>query len=374
MASDPNRRALSAELQAVLEGLEIAAQSDPSVSAVRVAAVLEAWGDAMRLGVPMSDALRKWVAPVEGRTLGTVVGERSEEVETWALPQPGHAPGSEHLSFTLLRRDQTESLISALSRLVLGRSELPKDIPGFETLSERLAEFDRALSEVVDRLTAGELLGPRVALQGGGGWYAALRLPEVASEDRPPEPGIGEEILPDDELVERYVSQGALRKYIEAAAAGHADFAEDLAATIDAFLEQDLVVSLVAAHWRKRHRAQPAATEPLRAVFQADARAAAATRELEPLPPQRWELGPVPGLSVDAEAVLVFRDAALELRVFGEGLLRVALGGTEGRPSEAGDTWTARVALEPGQTSVPILVEDARGGRFDETLSITLRG
>ena len=178
MAADLYRSALVQQTRAALHALEQALLSEQELTSQAVAVLLERWGDALRLGESVPPKLRAKADEIELDTLGAALRQRIEELDAWTIPEPDDEASDARLGFALCRRDETESLLQGLTRLMLARRGLPADVAGLETLCEGLAEFDAELGRRVHRRQAEAALGIRVALHDENTWLASLPLPE----------------------------------------------------------------------------------------------------------------------------------------------------------------------------------------------------
>jgi hypothetical protein len=317
---------------------------DPALLATPLARI----GDALRLGLKVPAPVMQWALGLKLGDLAGALGAVRGEVRTWSLPEPGAVVEDDPtLAFAVRRRDEAESVQIGVLRLCLPKGIVPGALEGFAALRAALADFDARLHVVVSRSRVEELLGARAALLGARSWTAGLR-------EEPAEAAAGEGRLewneamlsapPSDEVVTRYVSDGALARYVEGFAAKSRAFAEELAAVIDGLLEQRESVGLAARRWRKHAAGFPVVSDPASLPVRPALRLAAAT---EPVSAEQHEerLGQLVPLDAEGRIVCTARTATLWVYPGQMPLSRVEFGGVVAEAPEAGGDWRVEVPV-----------------------------
>lgn len=345
-----------AETRAAIEGV-LLALTGPELSAALAVAPFRLYGDALRLGLDAPRELREWA---QRRSPAMLDGVLRSVAEALAGPLPPPEARSRDLDPTfgaaLRARDGAESVLHAVRRTWLP-SPLSQ-LEGYSVCVGRCAELDQALGKVLSRKDALLLLGVRAAF--GAAW--AQKFPDEADDA-----DHGGTLLqavrvatPTPETIARYVERGAMRELVERAAAESTDFAEQLAATMEAMRPVGHV-GILAWQWWKRHTRAPAL------VFHAPplALAAAAGEERRP---DVHGLGRI-FASIDVEAALHVgpREVTLEID-FDKGTLARAELGSEARDIGPEDE-SCRITVARGTGPLRMRVVARTGEEIAEDLT-----
>ena len=358
--------------RAAAQGI-LSALAEGPADATTARLALERLGDMRRAGRGALPELAAWAEQAPEHLLDEILEQAEAEARSWLLPvgPVSLAEEAEHgvLAFALQRRDETASLQSALTHLMLPRGRSPVALTHWSALCATLRRVDAQLAATVPRQLAEDLLGLRLCLSQSGDWRSQLQPALGPAHDETSLDGLelpadfGE---PDDELVFDYLSTGALYKYIEGYAAANPSFAQELADAFDALQEEgELSNTLIPRRWRQNFagRAQEPLVFPLGPLKLAAADAKAATIA-------RFELGTLPGLAADVDALLELAGGvwSLRLEVGAGALTRVALNEHVVTQANADESWSLSVQRSDGP--LRLVVEDATGAVFETTLRV----
>ncbi|HVY44985.1 MAG TPA: hypothetical protein VHB21_03860 [Minicystis sp.] len=335
MGADHASHVLSTRIEAALRG---DASGLPVTTGEAAAQVLEDYGDAIRIGAGVPSEVRAWARRAE---LEPAVAAAAREAQRWDVPT---SLAFDEAAFGLKRRDGIESLRVAVLRVCLERGSSPADLPSWGELEGACRRFDEELARRGSRHEAELLLGDRVVLLGSHPWTNVLPeakdegrdadLPDLSSIDAPE---------PSDEVVASYASRGVYRAFVEAFAAKHADFAEDLADVLASMKAEGELDAIVPRKWLAAFRPASKALEFARPREVAAAAGAAGELSEACITHELREIAP------GVEASLDVGVATMRLRVYpGEQrLTRIELGGVAVHAPTPEGIWdlTAPVAL-----------------------------
>ena len=358
METDLRDRAVR-DVRAALRGVA-ASLPDRPVTPDLLLTPLAMIGDALRVEIDLPAPIRAWMKTVPVSDLaGALVAKLSE---SWSLPEVVRDEDPA-LAEVVRRRDEGESVLIAARRICVPRGIQADALPELAALSAVLLTTDEALAELLSRADVARLLETRAFLEP----LWADTFPERAATDSPRDEGALPSALPvtpSDETVARYVAHGALPKVVEGVASMNLEFAEQLAACIDAAKADGDAIAFVARRWRKQAPAR-AEYDPL--LFSAPAvRLAAADGTDNREPVRIVHLGTLP--SVDAEVRMEITPRTVRIQVFpgARSLASVELGATAITAPDAAGNWQVEAALPGG--AVPFRVVATDGARFDDDL------
>lgn len=369
MASDLHASAVRTT-EAALQGLGQSLGAGP-VRADLLLTPLARMGDALRLGIELPAAIRRWSDGLERPDLEGALASLIDETATWTLPEGDSARASvddASLTFVVRRRDEAESVRHAVRRICLPRHLAPYELAEFAALETVLVTLDGAIGALLSRSEIVRLLGTRAAMDPT--WADGFRERDGGREERatPAEerwPELVRKSVPSDEVITRYATRGAMSRYVESVAAANEIFAGDLAACIDALLAAREDVGLVARRWRKRARVAPS-SNPLRFAAIPPVRVAAATASETAAAKTTIALGVLSPL--DAEGRFEVSARELTLHVF-EGqnpIERVELGDRVTTSAAAKSRWELTVPASAGPIRLRVVSKD--GSEFSEEL------
>lgn len=346
-------------LRAALDGLSSRDGPDDGDETFALVA-LHAMGDALRARIPLPAELRRWLRTSREDTLVRALDALSREQETWTLPaNTDHDPT---FPFIVRRRDETESVRASLDWRAV-TSPAGRDLSlAIEALDASLARFDEALAS---RVTASEielLLGERCALDDRG-WRARFRVDEAPSE--PPAPDVTG-VEPSPEVIDRWLREGAMSRFVHRSAERDAAFASRLRTLVDEALldareDRTLPVGFVAQRWRQMHDNER--RRPVIRVHAAPTLLRAAATDTPQLSRQRVSLGVLAPLA--ASATVECDGVTATLKVFAEegALASVSWGGRACDPPKPAEPWQATVPFEA--SPVPVVVTASNGVRLE---------
>jgi len=363
------------EPRVALAGVEDALRGGP-VPAALLAAPLAVVGDALRLGLELPRAIRKWMEKLSVPELREVLSALAAEIVAWSLPEVGAGDVADDagLAFVVRRRDQVESVACAVRRVVLPRSTSLAERVELAALEAVLRGIDGRLGALLSRPAVVRLLGARAAL--GPAW--ADGFAERGGDSGEPEgtttasaAAWAEAVrsgAPCDEAVTAYAQSGALARYVEGFAAEDADFAVELAASIDGLIEAREDVGLVARRWRKRCTTLPAARDPLRLAEIPALSLAASTTVESPVARRAIRLGPLAPVDAEARLLLTPREVSVQVFEGRDGAVQsVQLGASVAHRPAAGAPWVVTIAVP--EDAVSLRVAGEGDIEFVETLS-----
>jgi hypothetical protein len=319
-------------------------------------------GDALRLGLEVPVAVRRWFDAVPRDDLRAALLALVEETADWNLPTESVGDDADPLFTSVLRRrDEAESIRAAVRRILLPKNDAPEDIDEFNALSTVLLTIDETLRRLATRSRIVELLGTRAAMQPT--WADDFADDAAGSETPPGELSVPGEVLksfvPRDEEVARYVARGALSRYIQGAAAANPDFAEEVAACIDALIAAREDVSFVARLWRKQCRVS-LETDPLSLRAVPARRYAAASREGTETVTNVVHLGALSPLDAEARVEVTSTEASFEIFPGVAPLARVDVDGKVRTEPDADGAWRVVVAIRPEPVRLHVVAADGR--------------
>jgi hypothetical protein len=368
---------------AATQGLEQALRTDPTHELTSRLA-LERFGDLVRSEALVPEKLGAWAFSLSEDLISECVRGAGAEAKTWPLPESRlswpeseESDGEGSLAFVLQRRDQIESMREGIVKVLLGRGRSPASVNEWSILSETLRQVDARLVETVPRQFAEHLLGIRMCLGRAGDWVSRLvdeaQNASLASESSSELDGMqlptdyGE---PSDEVVNDYISTGAMYRYVEGYALKNPEFAEDLASIIDTLKEEgELGTAFSPRKWRKNY----AGGEKVAVVYElAPARLAAADEQISESS-QALKLGSLPGLAADVDARLSLSAGMwrLTLEVGSGKLTKVQLNEHSQSQPEADGSWRLEAPLSGHE--LRLRVEDSSGALFDERIQVHSR-
>lgn len=327
-------------------------------------------GDALRLGVELPRSIRRWSDALERRELQGALAALLDETAAWTLPiglsaAPIDDPG---LTFVVWRRDEAESVRHAVRRICLPKQLDPFELAEFATLETVLVALDRAMGALLSRADVGRLLGTRAAMEPA--WADGFQGRAEGSQE---ERGAFaeerwresiQESVPSDELITRYVTRGAMSRYVEGVAAANTIFAGDLAACIDALLEAREDVGLIARRWRTHARVAPSSS-PLRFAAIPPLRLAAATAATA-VAKTTIALGVLSPLDAEGRFEVSARELMLQVFEGEKPIERVELGGQVAMSPVAPNRWELAVPVSAGPVRLRIVSTD--GSEISEEL------
>lgn len=375
MQSNRYRDELREVTRAGLRGLERAAAEPGGAEPLLLCNVLERVGDLHRLRERAPAWVDAFLVGVSESEIAAVISTYRNEVAGWPVPEgliriEEDGPGDDGLGFAVRRRDQVESAIRTLTDWSLQRRRAPVQLTGWAELLGALREWDEAIAKALDRASAENLLSIRIAIAEPRGWLARLGEPDARSPEDVGEPlapaGLGSFGRPDDAVLQRYLSTGELKAYVEGYASRSPEFASMLAETIETLWDiGELRGAIVPRLWLKRHLA---AAQLLN--YAPPAIPLAAADEETALEGHRIDLGAIPGLSGAVDAELEIGRGMVTLRVHSEAgvVRRVQAGTTVTDAAGDGGDWIAECPLPSG--SLRLRIEDRSGSVFEEELEL----
>jgi hypothetical protein len=241
------------QLRAALDGLRdlALANLEPAVLLVALTVV----GDAIRLGVEVPAEVARAAEALPDDALRAALRALCDETATWWLPIDPDPTGDLIVyAWTARRRDEAESVIVAVRRVLVPRGTLPGELGEVQEFARSLMRFDFTCGRKLGRSDAERALGERVILATSGSWVAALPdLEYVEGRIEATEEATGELpscAMPSDASVDAYVREGHLAAWIEGAARRSPAFAEELEAMIAvSFADGSTSVSSRALQW-----------------------------------------------------------------------------------------------------------------------------
>lgn len=273
------RLAIRDQVEAALGALEKGGLTD--LPADSLAAALTLMGDALRLELPMPVALRREADALPLDQLRAALLVLGEDVGRWSLPAVVDPDDDPALAWAIRRRDEIESAVLALRRILVPRGIFEGDIEEMTRLDERLAKTDLTCGGQVTRERADRCLEDRISLDGADAWMSVFPEAEAAPDSDVDEGELkalgnagARVVQPSDAVVDEYVRRGALAKWVEASAAASADFAGVLESSITS--PGARTVSIAALRWIRQHERKTGAI-----------RLAARLRSLWPRPTKR---------------------------------------------------------------------------------------
>lgn len=327
-------------------------------------------GDALRLRLAVPGPVGRWADGLSQQDLQGALGSLIDEASSWRLPG-GESPSAEGdpiLAFALRRRDETESVRHAVRRICLPKGLDPYELTEFAALDSVLALLDVNMSAILSRADVVRLLGTRAAMQptwADGFRDAPIERAEhrAGSDDRWPE--AIRHIVPSDEVVTRYVTRGALSRYVEGVAAANEAFVQDLAACIDAVLAAREDVGLVARRWRKRAPVK-ATTDPLRLAVVPLVRLAAATSTESAIAKTVLRLGELAPTDAEGRLEVTSRDVTVHIYPGEKVIQRVELGSAVATAPNDSGSWILVAPLPEASLRLRVIAAD--GSEFAEDL------
>lgn len=347
------------ETNASLDGV-IAALDGPALSPELALIPLRVYGDAVRLGLEAPHRLRTWAAAASAALLDDVLRASDALLrEVGALaPKDSEDPT---LATKLRERDHVESVLTAVRRVWLPRPLA--QLEAYPLLMKRLGAWDEAARARVSRSTATHLLGVRAGL--GATWLERYLDDEAAS---PGDDGDLRAALqgtrPPLAVVARYVESGAMRAFVEDAAATDDEFADDLADTIEGLRAVDQA-GFTARSWLKRREK---AAGPSAFTFGAPRLAHAAAGGEAAAAPLVHRLGTLfAGVDAVAEIRVSEREIVFEVDFERGAIARIELGTAHAIP--AAEDETCRLVVARSQASVRVSVRASSGQEVSEDFS-----
>lgn len=244
---------LCLETLRALEGL-VESLSGEAFAAEHLLLPLARIGDALRLGLELSQPVRHWMDELSVETLGIALAAQTVEVKSWIVP-PNPTSDDPTLAFSLRRRDEAESVRVSALRICLPRWIEPMAVPNLGDLAKALDSFDKTLRSCVTSGLAERLLGTRAVLQTVHGWTS--KLPQEPTDECKDErdgwltPLRLPQGTPSDEVIAQYISEGVLAQYVEKCAENSAVFRADLKDNIQAARDAGVEVGPGALRWEK---------------------------------------------------------------------------------------------------------------------------
>ncbi|MCC7539839.1 MAG: hypothetical protein IT379_26695 [Deltaproteobacteria bacterium] len=360
------RQRVASSLDALAEA-PLGAAGEPAELLV----ILERIGDALRMSLPLPEALRDWCRERDARQVAGAIRALVAEVDSWWLPGGRAEPSDDAFAFILRRRDAAESVKIGLVRVCISARLMPIELEGYDELIRRLDVFDQALESRVSRCAVEDWLEERAEMLGERPWTSRLpdelgaAAPEMAEASSLPVPADVS-----DATATSYITDGAYSRLVELAASRNSAFANDLATTIEAVRDAHECVSLVARRWLRNHQAAAAGSAPpvllpvLPRIRLAAAPAAGEVAET-PVSLALGRLG-----SLDAHARFVATRAAITLRVFpgSQSLASVALGDTVTAEPDSDGRWCVTISRTDEPVRLRVTATD--GAVFDELLHL----
>jgi hypothetical protein len=369
------RTTLVVQTQGALEALLTGHSAESAWEPELLALVLERWGDALRLGEGRALQVERRLHGVTPGLLGRVAQDRVTEARAWVLPESDEARADlvDDIAFVATRRDETESLIDAMTRWMRMGDGLVFDVPGVDELLATLEAFDRALARVATREMAEAALGVRVALHGDGSWLSRLAEPVTDATHSADTTGLEElehlESTPSESATDAYLRHAKLAAYVERAAERDPLYAEELALTIDALLACHEALAWRARSWRRRYKAVPAPDQLRQIALAGPLVLAAASKETAPSEAGGYQaLGALPGVA--AEADLTIEGEQLVVRAYPAALRGLLVNTLAGQRVSEDDCWAVRLPFQRGM-ELTVLIVDEVGARFEDTIVVT---
>jgi len=371
MESDLRARAIR-DAQAALRSVASALRDD-FTDAGLLATQLAIYGDALRLILDAPAALRRWTERLPVEAIHAAVLALTDESSRWATPGPRRGAAlDDALAAVVRRRDEMESVITAIRRICIARHIPLDDVASLGPFETALATKDRLLADVLTRRELVAMLGVRAA--NGTTW--ATSFPEASidgASDSDSDRGVDNAwkdagrrtASPSNEVVTRYITRGVMSRYVEGVAAANAAFAEELASSIEGLKESGETVALVPRRWMRasgRSGADAFEVPPRRAA----AATAAETTRLETTEVLLGTLVPL-----DAEARLVVSATNITLDVYpgAMALASVTFGETTVTRAASSGEWC--VVIPRPTAPVLLRVLGADGDEFSEPLTFS---
>lgn len=363
-----------------LEGLEDQAFSDMDAEALSLS--LTVIGDAVRLGMHLPLVLSQRVSREVSQTQAEAAFDKiANEVGRWALPRRLREEEDDPtLAWTLGRRDEIESVITAARRIFLPRGVIIDRTAGLQALFASLRQKDLTCGGQLRRSDAERLLGARAELHGDVSWLEGLPWAEEAVDPSEPlgltdaERAMVAEAPPTLEAMVDFVTGGEQAAWILGAATWSSDVAEELADVIATYREHGQV-SLIARRWQRDRDGAPGTASSAAPVVYLRPRllerlAASSTEDLPEEASETIDLGRLAPL--DAQAQLLVTNRAVTLKVF-EGevpMHEVSFDGVPAARDANAHAWAITVpwALEDHR-SASVRVLDERGEAFEAAIS-----
>jgi hypothetical protein len=339
----PLRFQAEAETRAALEGI-VTALDGAALPAELGLVPMRLYGDALRLGLDAPKELRAWAAGVSPSLLDDVLRATLALLDG-RIPAAGvkDAADDPTIATRLRERDHAESVLYAVRRVCLPRPMA--QLEAHAAVITRLGEVDRAFAAVLSRFEATTLLGVRAGL--GAGWAQSFPDDEGARGGEDDLLELLRGARPSPALVACYVESGAMRKLVEDAADADADFAEELADTIEA-MSNACQAGFAARGWLKRFAKGRAAATAL--SFSAPELADAAASEVGALNVIEHRLGALFS-DVGAEAKLFVgeREIALEIDFEPGTIASIELGSEKVSPNASDESCRLVVSRSGGK-------------------------
>ncbi len=328
-------------------------------------------GDALRLGIEIPWAIRRWSDGLSRPELQGALAALIDETATWTFPEGESAGRTDDpsLSFIVRRRDETESVRHAVRRICLPQRFDPHDLAEFAALETVLVTLDSTMGALLSRADVVRLLGTRAAMDPT--WADRFQergegsREEHAAPAKERWPESIRESVPSDEVTTRYATRGAMSRYVEGVAAVNEIFARDLAACIDVLLAAHEDVGLVARRWRKRARVAPS-SNPLRFAAIPPLRLAAATAAEATAAKTTILLGVLSPLDAEGRFEVSARELTLQVFEGQKPIERVELGGQVATSPVAPSRWEVVVPASAGPIRLRVVSTD--GNEFSEEL------
>jgi hypothetical protein len=327
-------------------------------------------GDALRLGIELPAAIRRWSDGLERQELQGALASLIDETATWTFPEGGAAVAEDDPSLAIVvrRRDEAESVRHAVRRICLPRHLDPYGLAEFAALETVLVTLDGAIGALLSRADVVRVLGMRAAMNPT--WADGFRERDAGQEEHATAveerwPESIRETVPSDEVITRYATRGAMSRYVEGVAAVNEIFAADLAACIDGLLAAREDVGLVARRWRKRARVAPA-INPLRFAAIPPVRLAAATAPEAAGSKTTILLGVLSPLDAEGRFEVSARELTLQVFEGQNSIERVELGDRVITSAVAPNRWELAVPASAGPVRLRVVAKD--GSEFSEEL------
>jgi hypothetical protein len=372
MESELRTRAIH-DAEAALRGIASDLREDVADPTL-LALPLITYGDALRLALDPPPDLRRWMERLPSKSLHAAVESLASEIARWSTPTVRAGAALDDLLSTVVRRrDEMESVLTAVRRICIARSIDIAEIASMDTLETALASKDRELAELLTRSELVAMLGLRAAF--GISWAALFREEPVdaAAEDDAWPKGL-DAASPSNEIVTRYVTRGAMSRYVEGAAAANADFAEELEGSIETLLELRETVGFAARLWMRRRSASatPAAPAKVAAVSIAaiPVNALAASTSVDTKrATNEVLLGALVPLDAEARLIVSATDVTLDVFPGTKALRSVSFGAATVSSATASGEWRVVAAHESGPQRLEVVAED--GTKFSEEVMLT---
>ena len=372
--------AMHALTQGALEGLE--GQTFSTMDPQALALSLTVIGDGVRLGVHLPLALSQRASREITQTqIEAAFDELTAEVGGWTLPRRvSEEEDDPTLEWTLGRRDEIESVITAARRIFLPRGVLIDRSTNLQALFAALTLKDLTCGGQLRRSDAERLLGARCELLGDDSWLEGLAWaaePVDASEPAgltDAERALVDQGAPTLDAMVEFVTNGELATWVLGAANRSSEVAEELADVITTYREHGHVC-LAARRWERDHdKAAGRATSADAVVYLRprlpEKLAASSSEQLPTDDVETIELGRLAPLDAAARFILTNRDVTLKVFVGEVALREVSFDGASAALATDGHAWIVTVPWAPNdRRSAALRVLDAQGRTFEVDIS-----